>query len=139
MRKKFFDKLYEEMSKDETIVLITADLGYGILDKIRTNYPERFFNVGAAEQTMLGVAIGFYYSGKKPFCYTITPFYERAFEAITLYLKDAVVKLIGSGVGNDYMADGISHWERTKLPLKYNIDIDNFIHANESQIITLKR
>jgi len=58
MRKECAQLLLEEMSVDDRIRVVTADLGFGILDNIRNAYPDRFYNVGAAEQLMIGVAIG---------------------------------------------------------------------------------
>jgi transketolase len=110
MRKKFFDDLYELMKKDKNIIFITADLGYFFADQIKNELPEQFYNVMAAEQVMLGVAIGMALSGKIPVCYTITPFYFRAFEAIRLYVdhEKIPVIMVASGRGNDYNA-GFSH------------------------------
>ncbi len=46
------------MAIDPTINLITGDLGYGLWDKIRIDYDDRFFNVASAEQLMMGTAVG---------------------------------------------------------------------------------
>jgi transketolase len=111
MRRKFALDLYELMKKDKNIVLITADLGMGAFDKIRDELQDQYFNVGCAENAMLGCAIGMSLSGRIiPVTYTITPFYFRAFEAIRLYInhEKIPVKLIGSGRNNDYAA-GFSH------------------------------
>ena len=45
-RKLFAELLFNEMAVNEDIYLVTGDLGYGLWDKIRDTYPERFFNVG---------------------------------------------------------------------------------------------
>ena len=70
MRKLFSELLHNEMSKDERTVLITGDLGYGLWDRIRIDYPDRFYNVGSAEQLMIGTACGFAMEGMKPICYS---------------------------------------------------------------------
>ena len=110
MRKEFARQLYELMSTDDKIVLITADLGYLMLDKIKETYSDRFYNVGSAEQTMIGVAIGLALSNKIPVTYTITPFYFRAFEQIRLYVDHEKIPIImvASGRNNEYNA-GFSH------------------------------
>ena len=113
MRKEFADKLYELMQKDENVFFVTGDLGYGIFDKICQDFPERFINTGAAEQAMMGVAIGLTLKGKKVFVYSITPFLlYRAFEAIRTYINHEKIPviLVGSGRGNDYEHDGFSHY-----------------------------
>ena len=62
------------MSANEDIVVLTGDLGYGLWDKIRIDYPDRFWNVGSSEQLMMGMASGMAMDGKIPFVYSITPF-----------------------------------------------------------------
>jgi transketolase len=104
--------LYFEMQKDEDIFLITADLGFGLWDQIRNDFPHRFYNVGAAEQCAVGTGVGLALSGKKPFVFSITTFLiYRAFEWHRNYLnhEHIPVFLIGSGYGNDYKHDGVSH------------------------------
>jgi transketolase len=110
MRKKFANDLYSLMLHDKNIILITADLGMGMFDKIRDNIPEQYYNVGCAEQSMVDIAVGMALANKIVVCYTITPFLFRAFEGIRLYInhESIPVKLVGSGRNNDYMA-GFSH------------------------------
>ena len=66
MRKECMNLLFESMAENQNIVVITADLGFGILDRIKDTYQDRFWNVGAAEQLMIGAAIGLAESGKIP-------------------------------------------------------------------------
>lgn len=108
----FAAALHDEMQMNHNIVLITGDLGYGMLDKIREDFQDRFYNVGASEQAMIGIAVGMAMAGKIPFCYSITPFLiYRPFEWIRNYLNHELhsVKLVGSGVNDDYKHDGQSH------------------------------
>lgn len=107
----FAGSLYEEMKKNPDIWVLTGDLGYKMLDKIRDDFPERFVNCGAAEASMLGIAVGLCMEGKVCFCYTISSFYMRAAETISLYLdqEQIPVKLVGSGRDDDYKEDGRSH------------------------------
>ena len=87
MRKQFASFLYNEMQKNDKIIIVSADIGYGIMDQIRASYPDRFINVGAAENLMIGVAVGLSYEGFLPICYTITPFLlYRPFEMIRNYV-----------------------------------------------------
>jgi transketolase len=113
MRGYFAGELYNHMVDNKDIWVVTADLGYGLFDKIRDSFSDRFINCGAAEQVMIGIGVGLAEMGKIPFCYSITPFLlYRPFETINLYLhgEGANVKLIGSGRNNDYGDDGFSHW-----------------------------
>ena len=101
------------MKKNPDIRVITADLGFGLFDAIQKDYPDRFINVGAAEQSMLGIGVGMALKGLIPFCYSITPFLlYRPFEWIKNFLhhENIAVKLVGAGVGKDYDKDGFTHW-----------------------------
>jgi len=113
MRKLFGNLIVDEMDTNLNLRMITADLGFGVLDKCRTSHPTRFFNVGAAEQLMIGVAIGMAENNLIPVCYSITPFLlYRPFEFLRNYVnyEQISVKLVGSGRDKDYHHDGISHW-----------------------------
>jgi len=112
MRKDFFKQLHELMSTDTRIFFVTGDLGYGLADSIRDDYPDRFINVGAAEQTLMGVCVGLALSGKVPIAYSITPFLLfRPFETIRNYIshESIPVIMVGSGRDKDYEHDGFSH------------------------------
>ena len=113
MRKLFSSLLYDEMAVNDKIVVLTGDLGYGLWDKIKLDYPDRFYNVGSAEQLMLGIATGMAMDGKIPIAYSITPFLlYRPFELIRNYLnhEGVPVKLVGGGRDKDYGYLGFSHW-----------------------------
>jgi transketolase len=79
--------LYFEMQKDERIWCLTGDLGFGLLDQIRNDFPKRFVNVGASEQALVGAGVGLALSGKIPFCYSITTFlvFDRLSGFETIY------------------------------------------------------
>lgn len=109
----YFGKaLYEAMLRDDKVVLITADLGYKLFDPHFEDFPDRCFSVGASEQTAIGVAVGYALEGYKPFVYTITSFFLRAAETISLYLQQEKipVRLVGGGRDDDYSHDGVSHF-----------------------------
>lgn len=107
----FAGSLYQAMQDNPNVFCLTGDLGFGMLDQIKKDYPQRFINTGAAEQALLGLAVGLALEGKIPFVYTISSFYMRAMETINLYLhKEGVaIQMIGSGRDNDYKHDGYSH------------------------------
>jgi transketolase len=113
MRKECMQLLLDEMSNNENIITLTADLGFGLLDQVRKTFPDRFYNVGAAEQLMIGAGIGLAEGGKIPVCYSMSSFLlYRPFEFLRNYVsaENIPVKLIGSGRDKDYSHDGLSHW-----------------------------
>ena len=138
MRKYFANLLYNEMSKNDKIVVFTGDLGYGLWDKIKLDYPDRFFNVGSAEQFMLGAAVGAALEGKTPFVYSITPFLlYRPFEFIRNYLNEEKipVKLVGGGRDRDYGTLGFSHWAEEDMSVLNTLpSIKTYRPESESDI-----
>lgn len=113
MRKTFAAILLEKMISNENIFVISGDLGFGLFNEIREEFPERFINVGAAEQCMMGVAVGLAMQGRIPFVYSITPFLLwRAAETLRNYVarEQVPVRLVGSGRDDCYKHDGFSHW-----------------------------
>jgi hypothetical protein len=58
MRTAFIDTLCDLASRDERVWLLTADLGYSVLEQFATRFPDRYVNVGVAEQNMIGIAAG---------------------------------------------------------------------------------
>ena len=71
MRDHFIQRLGELVQQDPNILLITGDLGFGVFDEFRENYPANFINVGVAEQQMTGLATGLALEGKTTF--TLAP------------------------------------------------------------------
>lgn len=162
MRQNFAIALYDHMKVNPDIFLLTGDLGYGLFDHIRKNFPDRFINTGAAEQCMIDMAIGLALSGKIPVVYSITPFLlHRPYESIKLYLEheQIAVILVGSGREKDYEHDGISHWmldigpyqSINKIPQYFPVEdfldsvqlfrdfIDELIKSRRPAFISLKR
>jgi transketolase len=59
MRKVLAEKIKKMMDTDNNIVIINADLAKAAgLGGVISCFPDRCFNVGAAEQNMVGVALG---------------------------------------------------------------------------------
>ena len=84
MRTIIFDALFDRMRTDKRLFMLTADMGFNLVERFKEAYPDRFVNVGIAEQNMVGIAAGLCNAGFRPFCYTISNFYLRAFERITV-------------------------------------------------------
>lgn len=139
MRKEFADLLFDEMLINQDIYLLTADLGYKMWDRIKETFPDRFYNVGAAEQLLIGAGIGLSLSKKIPVVYSITPFLLcRPYELLRTYVnyENINIKLIGSGRNKDYSHDGISHWADDDLNILKPLENISSYHPNN--ILELK-
>lgn len=138
MRKLFGELITEAMRSNDRIWLLTGDLGFFVLDKAREEFPERFCNVGAAEQLMLGAAVGLAQSGKIPVCYSITPFVIfRPYEYLRNYLNHEMcpVKLVGTGRDREYGHLGFSHWaEDANKALNVFQNINKFVPKDEKEL-----
>ena len=113
MRRAFVETLCELAAADDRIVLLTGDLGFLALEPFRDRYPQRFFNVGVAEQNMMGVATGLAEAGFRPYTYSIATFAAmRAFEFIRNgpVLHRLPVRIVGMGMGFDYGHSGATHY-----------------------------
>jgi transketolase len=113
MRDDFVDQLADLAAADERVVLLTGDLGYMVLDVFSSRFPERFFNVGVAEQNMVGMATGLAEAGYVPFVYSIATFATmRPYEFVRNgpVLHDLPVRIVGVGGGFDYGFNGITHF-----------------------------
>ncbi|MCP3952636.1 MAG: hypothetical protein GY697_10535 [Desulfobacterales bacterium] len=111
MRAEFGRVLVDLARRDDRIVLLVGDFGYGVVDAFAQSFPDRFFNMGIGEQAMISVAAGLALEGMKPYVYTITPFLiERPFEQIKIDIdqQKANVKLVGYA---DYPDQGPTHSE----------------------------
>jgi transketolase len=112
VRVAFARTLCEIAAKDERVVLLTGDLGYSVLEIFRDKFPKRYFNVGVAEQNMVGLATGLAEAGMVPFCYSIGTFASlRPFEFIRNgpVLHHLPVRVVGIGAGFEYGTAGPTH------------------------------
>lgn len=120
MRKYFADLVLQEMHTNKQVYVLTGDLGYKMWDDVRVAFPDRFINVGAAEQSLVGIAVGLAISKKIPIVYSITSFLlYRPFETIRNYVnhESIPVKLIGGGRNKEYDSNGFSHWSEEDAQL----------------------
>jgi transketolase len=113
MRRAFAETLAELAQEDPRIVLLTADLGFMALEPFADVFPDRFFNVGVAEQNMVGIATGLAEAGLIPFVYSIVTFAVlRPFEFIRNgpIAHRLPVRIVSVGGGLEYGHNGISHY-----------------------------
>ncbi len=116
MRDAVIGKIYEKMHGNDKIFFLSADFGAPTLDKVREDFPERFINVGIAEQNLVNVACGLALEGFVVYAYAITGFLSmRAYEQIRVNLalssqyRPVNVNLVGVGAGVSYDVAGPTH------------------------------
>jgi len=112
MRDAFLKSVTELARQNKHIVLLTADLGFGVFDEFKKCFPNQFYNVGVAEQNMTGIAAGLALEGKSVFTYSIGNFPTlRCLEQIRndACYHDVNVNIVASGGGFSYGALGMSH------------------------------
>ena len=113
MRAEFLAELFRIAEIDERLVFMTADLGFGVVEKFAERFPDRFVNVGVAEQAMVASATGLAEAGMIPYCYSIATF--TSLRALEFTRNGPIahglpVKVVGVGAGMDYGFDGLTHF-----------------------------
>lgn len=112
MRNHLINKITEFAGQNENIILITADLGFSVIEKFKERFPNRYINVGIAEQNMATVAAGLALEGNTVFIYSIGNFPTlRCIEQIRndICYHNANVKILAVGSGFAYGTLGMTH------------------------------
>jgi len=113
MRNTFAEALYKAATTNPDVYIVVADISpAGSMAKFSTEYPERFINVGVAEQSMIGICAGLALKGCQPFAYTIATFtLYRPFEMVRddLCYQNLPVTVVGMGAGVIYSTLGGTH------------------------------
>ncbi len=113
IREAYGKKLVELGSKNSNVVVLDADLSASTQTKFfAKEYPERFFNVGIAEQNLITTSAGLALSGKIPFASAFAVFITgRAYDQIrtSVCYQHANVKIIGTHGGITVGEDGATH------------------------------
>lgn len=111
----------EVIANDERVVVVSADLAESVkVQKFALEHPERFIEVGVAEQNLAGVAAGLSFTGKIPYMASYATFSPgRNWEQIrvSIALSKANVKIIGSHGGVSVGVNGPSHMGTEDLAL----------------------
>ncbi len=113
LRKAYGEALVEEGKTNKDIVVLEADLGKSTMSCLfKDAYPDRFFEMGIAEQNMASTAAGLALTGKIPFISTFAVFAAgRAYDQIrcSIAIPNANVKICGSSCGLSDFGDGKTH------------------------------
>ncbi len=113
MRTTFVNTLLDLAKENPQIILLTGDLGFMVLEPFAEQLPERFINVGVAEQNMVGIATGLAEAGFTPFVYSIVNFSVlRPYEFIRNgpILHNLPIRIVGVGGGLEYSSNGATHY-----------------------------
>lgn len=121
MRNSFANAFYELAKSDQRICLVVADITAAAgVASFQKESPERFINVGVAEQMMVGMCAGLALRGCIPFAYTIATFtIYRPFEQVRVdcCYQNLPVKLVGVGGGVSYSTLGGTHHAQEDVAL----------------------
>jgi transketolase len=124
MRDAFIEALTSLAEGDPRILLITGDLGFGVLTEFERQFPLQFLNAGIAEQNMTSLAAGIALEGRTVFTYSIGNFPTlRCLEQIRndVCYHDSNVKVVAVGGGMSYGPLGISHHATEDLAIMRSI------------------
>lgn len=124
MRNAFINTLTALAHKHDDIFLLCGDLGYSVLEPFADSFPQRFLNVGIAEQNMTQVAAGLAMEGYNVFTYSIGNFPTlRCMEQIRydVCYHDLNVKVVAVGAGYAYGPLGASHHTTEDLAMLRSI------------------
>lgn len=109
----------EIASQKNDLKLLTADLALlSGMDRFEKAYPDKFLNVGIAEQNMIGIAAGLAMDGHCVFATTYASFIAvRSLEHVRQHLShlQCNVKIVGSAAGTVAAKSGVSHWATEDL------------------------
>ena len=138
MRSALISSLLDIAERDTRIVLLTGDLGFSFLEPFANKFPDRFYNVGVAEQNMIGIASGLAANGFIPFVYSIAAFAVlRPLEFIRNgpIFHHLPVRIIGVGSGVDYSLNGITHFAMEDIAvLRSQPNINIFTPGSPEQL-----
>lgn len=119
-RRAFGEALAELGEKYRDVVVLDADLAKSTMSGLfAERFPSRFFDMGIAEQNMVGVAAGLATSGKTAFCCSFACFVAGRFETIKISVAygHANVKIVGTHAGVGIGPDGYSQMGLEDLAL----------------------
>lgn len=99
--------------QNKRVVVVSADLAESMrIDEFAKMYPDRFFEVGVAEQNLLGVSAGLALAGKIPFATSYAVFSPgRSWDQlrVSICYSQANVKIVGGHTGLSVGEDGATH------------------------------
>ena len=140
MRDAFIEELTKLAGSNSQLMLMTGDLGYGVIEGFQERFPSQFVNAGVAEQNMTGVAAGLASQGFSVVLYSITNFVSfRNLEQIRndICYHSLPVTIVGVGAGFSYGSLGYSHHgieDVSVVRALPNIEIVNPLDESEARV-----
>lgn len=142
MRDRFIENLKNYIKDNSNTYFLTGDLGFGVIDKLYTKYPNNVINVGVSEQNMIGIASGLASRGSKVIVYSIGNFptlrcLEQIRNDVSYHRYD--VNIVSVGAGYSYGVLGVSHHATEDIGIMNtipNIDIYSPSSINEVDIVS---
>lgn len=112
-REGFGEAILDLGKRKKNVVVLTADLGESMkVDEFERMFPDRFVQVGVAEQNLMGISAGLALSGKIPFAVSYAVFNPgRNWDQlrVSVCYTNANVKIIGGHTGITVGPDGATH------------------------------
>ncbi len=145
MRNHWLERIEKELREGrKDIIIISADLGFGVYENFENEFPENFINCGVSEQNMIGIATGLALTGKKVFCYSIGNFstlrcLEQIRNDVCYHNLDVTIVCVGAGFG--YGQLGMSHHATEDLSIMRSIpNLNTYVpYDDPSTIIVTER
>jgi len=145
LRDAFGEALVEVAKKEKKVIALTADLETSTrLELFHQTFPERFFQVGVAEQNLIGISAGLAMQGFIPFACSFATFITgRAWEQIKICVaaNNLPVKIVGSHAGLSHPSDGFTAQATEDLALMQvlpNIKVVYPADFNQTKILIEK-
>ncbi|TCL61785.1 transketolase [Hydrogenispora ethanolica] len=137
-------ELLAQAKKDDRIVALDADLSKSTMSMyVEEELPDRYFEVGIAEQNLLGISAGLALSGMKPFANTFAVFLTgRAYDQIrqVIAYPRLNVKIVGSSAGLSDYGDGATHQTIEDVSLMRTLpNMSVFVPADHIQTRAITR
>jgi len=140
MRKQFRDTIMDLAKYDDKIVMVLGDVSVYLFNDFKEKYPDRFYNMGICENTLISVAAGLSSQGFFPFVHTIAPFVtERSFEQIKLDMcyNQFGANIVSCGASFDYAWDGATHHSYTDLAILRMLPHIEVIHPGSRKEVDI--
>jgi len=142
VRKAFVSSLLQIAKNDNKIILLTGDLGYGVLESFQNELPDQFMNFGINEQSLMSAAAGMASDGLRPVVYSIGNFPTfRCLEQIRndVCYMNLDVCIVAIGAGFAYGSAGYSHHlveDISAISALPNINIYSPSDPQETNLVT---